>query len=134
MTRKFSALLAERVATILVLTFLATYGAGSVGLTLHASDQFSLAQRSLVAAVAAVVQLLLGVFVGPNVGDPSTPSLLPTALLKRLGGLPAPAQQQIVVALDDVVQHLAEKYPDVKLSADEVAKALLDHAVQPPKA
>lgn len=129
MTRTFSIKLAERIVTTFFAAFLSTYvlGLGDYSSLQHV-DALPVSQKALAAAGAAVLQLLLSTTVAPHVGDKDSPSLLPTALLKRLGGLPAPAQQQIVVALDDVVQHLAEKYPDVKLSADEVAKALLDHA------
>lgn len=129
MSREFSVKLLERVIAIFLFTFGSTYAAGSASLAFHNTDSLSVTQRALVAGIAAVVQLVLGTFVGSRVGNPNSPSLLPTAILRRIG-TPVTSNTQLVVTLEDVVgatlRQVAEKHPDIlDVSAAEVTKAVL---------
>lgn len=129
MTREFSLKLAERVVTIFVFAFLATYAAGSVSVAFHTASSISVAQRALIAGIAAMVQLLLGTIIGPFVGNPNSPSLLPKFVLKRLG-TPVPTTTQLVVTLDDVVHatlaQVAAKHPEVlDVETADVVKEVL---------
>lgn len=128
-SKEFSLKLAERVATMFAFVFLSTYAAGSVSLAFHTSTPLSVAQRALVAGIAAVVQLILGTLVGPHVGNPNSPSLLPSAVLRRLG-TPVPVTSQLVVTLDDVVgatlRQVAERHPEVlDVKPEDVVKEVL---------
>jgi hypothetical protein len=128
-SREFSLKLLERVASIFALAFASTYAAGSVSLAFHQQTPLSVAQRALVAGIAAVAQLLVGVLIAPHVGNPNSPSVLPNALLRRFG-TPVATSTQLVVTLEDVVgatlTQLAKEHPEVMdLKPEDVAKTLL---------
>lgn len=130
MTREFSLKLLERVATIFVLAFSSTWISGSVSLAFHTTTPLSVAQRALIAGVAATVQLLVGTLIGPRVGNPNSPSILPRWVLKKIGSPVVPNSTQLVVTLDDVVnatlREVAEKHPEVlDVKAEDVAKAVV---------
>jgi hypothetical protein len=106
-----------------------------VNLAFHATSQLSVAQRALIGGIAAVVQLILGVFIGGRVGDTSSPSLLPSWLLSKLG-TPVPTNAQLVVTLEDVVgatiKQIAARHPEAAdVTADEVSKEILGAVKKP---
>lgn len=133
MNRVFASKLAEQVASMFITAFLATYGTGLIWPGTEVSHA-AVTQRAIIAGVAGVIQLLLGVLVGPHVGDPNSPSLLPTSLLRRMG-VPVTTQQQLVVGIDDVIQatirELALKFPGaLDLQPSDVAREVVAAAAQ----
>ena len=130
MTKDFSLSLAERVASVFAFAFLAAWVLGEVHAhQLAALGSLSLAQKAAAAGGAAVVQLILGVFVAPHVGDPNTPSLLPSRFTGRFAATPA-QKQQISVSVDDVVtavlRRLLNKVPQgIIVSHDDVVDVIL---------
>lgn len=128
MSRVFAVKLAERVITMFLFAFLATYAAG-IGSNPSLDHVFnlSLGQKAATAGIAAAVQLLLSTTVAPFVGDPNSPSLVPKALLGKLVP-PAAGKQSIVVSLDDIVKKLAGKYPGIEIAAEDLANELVHEA------
>jgi len=103
MTKQFSLQLAERVLTTFLFAFFAAWAVGiGTNPTLHQIGDLSVAQKAAAAGGAAVVQLLLGVFVAPHVGDPNSPALLPSRWTGKIHATVA-QKQSIVVSVDDVV-------------------------------
>lgn len=110
MTREYALKLAEKILSVWVFTFVATYVVGALGDAYGTSPEvshLSIMQRCILAATGAVVQLLLGTTVAPFVGDPSSPSVLPNSLLARLGA--APSTAQILVTVEDLASAVAHK-------------------------
>lgn len=129
MSKKFLISLIERVVSMFAFTFLATYAAGIGGTgALNHVFNLSLGQKAGAAALAAVIQLLVSVFVGSQIGDKDSASLLPSFLLHKIPATPAQAQA-VVVSVDDVVKatlsKVAEKYPNVTVTAEDVANKLI---------
>jgi len=135
MTATYYRQLAERVVTTFLFAFLAAWTVG-LGAT-PALDQIgnlSVAQKAAAAGGAAVLQLLLSVFVAPHVGDPNSPSLLP----KRFtGSVSATAEQKssVVVSVDDVIGAVLSRLgtkvpPGVTVTAEDVANELINQTVK----
>lgn len=103
MSKEYALKLAEKILSVWVFSFIATYVVSALGSAYGAASDvshLSIVQRCILAATGAVVQLLLGTTVAPFVGDPNSPSVLPNALLTKLGASPATAQ--IIVTVEDV--------------------------------
>lgn len=129
MSKVFAVKLVERVSTMFLFAFLATYAAGlGNNPSLDHVFNLSLGQKAATAGIAAAVQLLLSTTVAPFVGDPNSPSLVPKALLGKFA-VPAAGHQSIVVTLDDIVKKLVGKYPGIEVAAEDLAKELVGEAV-----
>lgn len=133
MTKKFAVALAERVLSMFLFSFLATYvaGVGSNPTLDHVFD-LSLGQKAAAAGIAAAVQLLLSTTVAPFIGDPNSPSLVPKWLLGRVNATPAQAQS-VIVSVDDVIaatlKRVATHFPGLTVSVEDVANELITGAV-----
>lgn len=139
MSREFSVKLLERVLTIFLLAFASTWISGSVSVAFHSATPLSVAQRALIAGVAATTQLLIGTLIGPHVGNPQSPGILPKWALRRLGSPVPSTAQQLVVTLDDIVgatlREVAVRHPEVlDVKAEDVVKQVLaSRAVKNPQ-
>jgi len=132
MSKKFLVSLAERVATTFLFTFFASFAFSLNNSSSFSSIQeLSAAQKASVAAAAAVIQLILSVFVGSQVGDPDSAALLP---LKRPSG-PAPMAPTapVVVSVDEIIKatlsRVAAKYPGVDIAATGIADEIIGGAL-----
>ena len=133
MSKKFLVSLAERVATTFLFTFLASFAFSLNNSSGFSSIQeLSAAQKASVAAAAAVIQLILSVFVGSQVGDPDSAALLP---LKRTssGSAPMAPTAPVVVSVDEIIKatlsRVAAKYPDVDIAATGIADEIIGGAL-----
>lgn len=138
MSREFAAKLLERVVTMFLVAFVLTYvnvllGAtdsstplvGQLGGFLQGMESLSLFHKAVLAGTAAVIQMILLVLVGPRVGDPNSPDIVPNRFLQHGQHEPAPVGRY---AASDELQHLLQQAaaanPNAPLTTESVAAAM----------
>jgi hypothetical protein len=136
--RSFSMKLWERVVQMVCWTFVSTYvGSIPAPWAHHLIAQaagMTVSQRGLLSAVAGLIQFAVGKWVAPRVGNPNTPDLVPSIILKRFG-VPESLQEPLEVTITEIIEaavHAAKAHPDAPVTVEDVAKQIVHSKEKPP--